>query len=249
MYVASAGGAQQLYVRSMDSFDAKPMQGTEGATAPFFSPDSQWIGFFAAGKLKKVSISGGATVTLCDVSDPRGATWGLDDTIVLSPTSAGGLSLVPAAGGTPQPLTTLDSKKGEGSHRWPEFLPGGEAVLFNVAKINTPLAGAQLALYILKTGERRDLIQVGTHPRYAPSGHLVYLQGGTMMAVPFDPGRLQIIGAAVPVVEGVLQSTITGAAQYSFADSGALIYIPGAASNGHRATDWSGWIARERNSR
>jgi serine/threonine protein kinase len=226
VYVASAGGAQQLYLRSMDSFDAKPMQGTEGATTPFFSPDSQWIGFFAAGKLKKVSISGGATVTLCEVTDPRGATWGLDDTIVLSPTAAGGLSLVPAAGGTPQPLTTLDSKKGEGSHRWPEFLPGGRAVLFNVPKVNIPSAGAQLALYVLKTGERRDLIQLGTHPRYAPSGHLVYLQGGTMMAVPFDPGRLQITGAAVPVVEGVLQSTITGAAQYSFADSGALIYIP-----------------------
>jgi serine/threonine-protein kinase len=227
VYVASTGSSEQLYVHSMDSFDAKAIPGTEGGSEPFFSPDSQWIGYFAGGKLKKVPITGGASVTLCDAPDPRGATWGFDNTIVLSPTITGALSVVSAEGGAPRPLTALDPKKGEGTHRWPEFLPGGKAVLFNATAYNAQTATAPLVLYILKTGERRDLIQAGMHPRYAPSGHLLYTQGGTLMAAPFDPGRLQVSGAAVPVVEGVMQSGSTGATQYSFSDSGALVYIPG----------------------
>jgi serine/threonine protein kinase/Tol biopolymer transport system component len=227
VYVASGGGAQQLYVRPMDSFDAKAVPGTEGGSEPFFSPDSQWIGFFAGGKLKKVSISGGAAVTLSDASEPRGGAWGPDNTIVLSPAASSVISVVPAAGGTPQPLTTLDSKNGEGSHRWPEFLPGGKAVLFNATTFNAQTAAAPLALYVRKTGERRDLMQVGMRPRYAPSGHLLFSQGGTLMAVPFDPGRLQVTGAAAPILEGIMQSASTGATQYSFSDSGTLVYIPG----------------------
>jgi eukaryotic-like serine/threonine-protein kinase len=242
VYVASANGAQQLYWRSMDSFDAKAIPGTEGGTAPFFSPDSKWLGFFAEHKLKKVSIAGGATVTLCDAADLRGATWGPNDTIVLSPAASGGLSVVSAEGGTLQPLTTLDSKKREISHRWPEFLPGGGAILFNSSNANSPFSEARIVLYVSKTEELRDLIQVGTRPRYAPSGHLLYVQGGTLTAIPFDLGRLQVTGSAVPIVEGVLQSLLTGAAQYSFSDSGTIVYIPG----GNQATQRSKLVWMDR---
>src|SRR6202043_4122011 len=108
-----------------------------------------------------------------------------------------------------QQLTHLE--KGAVSERWPEFLPGGKAVLFAVAPNAITFAKAQVAVQLVGTGERRNLIQGGTNPRYAPSGHLVYAQGGSLMAVPFDPQRLAVTGAAVPVVEGVLQSTFSGA--------------------------------------
>ena len=140
------------------------------------------------------------------------------------------------AGGTPQPLTRLE--KGEISHRWPEFLPGGKAVLFAAGTTAANWTNAQVAVQSVGTGERRNLIQGGTHPRYAPSGHLVYAQGGSLMAVPFDPQRLAVTGAAVPVVEGVLQSPVTGAAQYSFSATGSLVYVPGGVQATQRRLVW-----------
>ena len=127
-YVAAQGGTQQIYLRAMDSLEAKPIPGTEGAIEPFFSPDGQWLGFFAGGKLKKVSVSGGAALTLGDAVAPRGASWGSQGMIAFAPTDTSALQQVSDAGGAPQPLTRLE--KGETSHRWPEFLPGGKAVLF-----------------------------------------------------------------------------------------------------------------------
>src|SRR5439155_8888403 len=105
---------------------------TEGAETPFFSPDGQWVGFFADGKLKKVSLSGGAALALCSAAAIRGASWGPDDNIILTPSFGSGLFRVSAAGGTPMPLTIPDRKKGGDSHRWPEILPGGKAVLFTL---------------------------------------------------------------------------------------------------------------------
>jgi eukaryotic-like serine/threonine-protein kinase len=229
VYVANEGGANQLYLRSLDSFVARPIPGTEGATDPFFSPDSEWVGFFVPlGKLKKVSISGGAAVTLCDAQGGEGATWGPNGMIIFTPTPSSGLAVVSAEGGTPQPLTTLDSKKGETSHRWPEFLPGGKAVLFMTltgSNLGATAIDWPLELYMLKTGERRDLMQVGSRPRYAPSGHVVYAQGTNLMAAPFDSGRMALTGASVPVVEGVARTI--GVPEYAVSDNGALGYLPG----------------------
>src|SRR5213596_1061986 len=131
VYVANHSGAQQLYVRPIDRLEATAIPGTEGAESPFFSPDGQSLGFFAEGKLKKVSLSGGAALTLCGAAAIRGASWDPDDNIILTPSfGVSGLFRVSAAGGTPKPLTIPDHKKGEFSHRWPEILPGGKAVLF-----------------------------------------------------------------------------------------------------------------------
>jgi Tol biopolymer transport system component len=140
-YVARQGGTQQLYLRAMDSLEGKPIPGTEGGVSPFFSPDGQWLGFFAGNKLMKVSVSGGAAVTLGDAAFPRGASWGSLGMIAFAPTTVGALQQVSDAGGTPQPLTRLE--KGEISHRWPEFLPGGKAVLF-AADSRTAIQTCQL---------------------------------------------------------------------------------------------------------
>ncbi len=224
-YVARQGGTQQLYLRAMDSLESKPISGTDGAVNPFFSPDGQWLGFFANGKLKKVSVSGGSALTLGDARNPRGASWGAHGIIAFAPTAASVLQQVSDAGGTPQPLTRLE--KGDNSHRWPEFLNGGKAVLFAAGASAANWSNAQVVVQSVGTGERRTLVQGGMYPRYAPSGHILYAQGGSLIAVPFDPQRLAITGAAVPVVEGILQSTGNGAAQYSFSATGSLIYVPG----------------------
>jgi Tol biopolymer transport system component len=225
-YVATQGGTQQLYLRAMDSLEAsKPIPGSEGAVSPFFSPDGQWLGFFAGEKLKKVSVSGGSALTLGDARNPRGANWGGQGIIAFAPTAVSVLQQVSDAGGNLQPLTRLE--KGENSHRWPEFLPGGKAVLFAAGTSAENWSNAQVVVQPVGTGKRRNLIQAGMYPRYAPSGHLVYAQGGSLMAVPFDPQRVTVTGAAVPVVEGILQSTGNGAAQYSFSATGSLVYVSG----------------------
>jgi len=235
-YVASQGGAQQLYLRVMDTLDAKPIPGTEGAINPFFSPDGQLVGFFGDGKLKKVSISGGAALTLGDATRPYGANWGSRGMIAFVPSNGSGLQQVSDEGGMPQPLTHLE--KGELNHLWPEFLPGGKAVLFAAGSTSFNFTNARVAVQSVGTGERRNLVQVGTNPRYAPTGHLVYAQGGSLMAVQFDPQRLAITGTAVPVVEGVLQSPVSGAAQYSFSATGSLVYVPGGVQSNQSKLVW-----------
>jgi serine/threonine-protein kinase len=235
-YVARQGGTQQLYLRAIDSLEAKPIPGTEGAINPFFSPDGLWVGFFAGNKLKKVSVSGGAALTLGDAPIPLGASWGSQGIIAFGGRNSAALVQVPDSGGAPKPVTRLE--KGEVTHRWPEFLPGGKAVLFASSATNASWINAQVAVQLVGTGERRNLIQGGTQPRYAPSGHLVYAQGGSLMAVPFDPQRLAATGGAIPVVEGVLQSGYSGAAQYSFSATGSLAYVPGGVQVSQRRLVW-----------
>jgi serine/threonine-protein kinase len=225
VYVARQGGTQQLYLRALDSLESKPIPGTEGSVNPFFSPDGQWVGFFTGGTLKKVSVSGGAALLLSDAAQPFGASWGSRGMIALATTGAGVLLQVPDTGGMPHPLTHFE--KGENAHRWPEFLPGGTAVLFTAGMSGPRFTNEQVAVQLIGTGERRNLVQGAMYPRYAPSGHLVYAQGGILIAVPFDPQRLAVTGAAVPVVEGVLQSSVSGATQYNFSTTGSLVYVSG----------------------
>ena len=234
-YAARQSGIQQLYLRAMDSLEAKPISGTQGGVNPFFSPDGQWVGFFADGRLKKVSINGGAALILGDELSHHGASWSSLGIIAFAPTTVSALLQVPDAGGTAHPLSRFD--KGETSQRWPEFLPGGKAVLF-AAGSSANLSNAHIAVQSVGTGERRNLIPAGTQPRYAYSGHLVYAQGGNLMAVPFDPQRRTVTGAAVPVVEGVLETPTTGAAQYSFATQGSLVYVTGGVQATRRKLVW-----------
>ena len=220
-YVATTQGAggetQQIYLRAMNSLEANPISGTEGAVDPFFSPDGQWLGFFADGKLKKISVNGGPAQILADDSTPEGASWSSQGMIAFS-FGAQFLQQVSDGGGTPQPLT--HSEKGEIGHVWPEFLPGGKAVVFE--------GSASVAAQPIGAGERRNLIPGGISPRYLSPGYLIYAQAGNLMAVPFDPQRLEVKGTPVPVVQDVVQSPAAPApAQYSVSATGSLIYVPG----------------------
>jgi serine/threonine-protein kinase len=227
-YVAvGPGSPSELYLRAMDAPEAIRLAGTEAAQDPFFSPDGQWVGFFPAGPgvLKKISVSGGTPLTLCVVSaNSRGGAWGLDDTIIFGTQATGGLFKVSAAGGQPEPLTTL--LPGETSHRWPQFLPDGKTILFTVGTSGN-YDEAQIAVQRLDSREHKIVVRGGTSGRYIPSGQLVYYRAGTLMAVPFDTDTLEVKGSAAPVIEGVLGNPLYGTAQFTFSYSGSLAYLPG----------------------
>ena len=229
-FVATRDGAQQLYLRAMDSREDRPIPETEGASNPFFSPDGRWLGFFAGGRLKKVSVNGGAAITLCDAASNLGASWSRQGTIVFG--TVGPLMRVSDTGGTPEALTHLD--KGEIGHAWPEILPDGKAVLFVVAP------SMRVVIYSLETGARRDLVPGASSPRYLPSGYLVYAQmGGSLMAVSFDARSRMVTGAPVPVEEGVPASSLAnGATQYGVSDTGSLIFVSGGTEATQRKLVW-----------
>ena len=224
VYVAN----QQLYLRSMDELEAHPIPGTDGiAIEPFFSPDGQWVGYLSLtdGQLKKISVSGGAPVVLCDFTPPVfGASWRADDTIVFGQSE--GILRVSANGGAPELL--VETEPPEQVHG-PQILPEGESVLFTLATTSdgTRWDEAQIVVQSLDTGERRTLIEGGSDARYVPTGHLVYALEDVLFAAPFDVGSLEVTGGQVPVVEGVRRSPITGLARYAFSEWGSLIYVAG----------------------
>jgi Tol biopolymer transport system component len=214
----SPDGKQMLATRLLSETKPAFLSGTENGRDPFFSPDSQWIGFFADGKMKKISVQGGAPVVLCNAPSARGATWGEDGNILVTLNNAGAVSRVPAEGGTPQPVTKLQG--GAVTHRWPQPLPGSEAVLFTLSPNVTGFEDASIAALSLKTGEIKVLVRSGYFGRYLPTGgstgHLVYVHEGVLFAVPFDPARLELRGAAVPLLEDVAGDPNSAAGKFSF---------------------------------
>ena len=236
VYVGSRGESTQLYLREFDSFDAKPIPGTEGAEGPSFSPGGEWVAFFADGQLKKVSLRGGASFALCAAPEGRGASWGSDDIIVFTPAAGMGLSRVSAAGGTPQVVTTPEND--ERSHRWPEILPGSKAVLFTIWMPSRRSDEARIAVQALETDERRILVEGGTYARYAPTGHLVYARAGTLLVAPFNLARLEVTGPAVPLLEDVRMDPDTGGVDFSFSRDGTLVYAPGSTPKTDHTLVW-----------
>lgn len=222
-----ADGTSRLYLRRLAETEAAPLSGTEGANSPFFSPDGQWIAFFGTGRLRKVPLQGGSPVVLCRVEGARGGSWGNDGTIVFAPTPNGALFRISDAGGEPEPLTKLDSGKGELTQRWPQVLPGGEGVLFTANNSVATFSGARTVLYSMKDGRRKDILPGAIYARYVPSGHLIYLQAEKLFAVPFDVKRQEITGAPAPVVEDVDYSPTSLGAQFSFSETGSFVYVPG----------------------
>jgi hypothetical protein len=218
-----------LAVRELDKLEGRVIPGTVNAWVPFFSPDGEWVGFndWTDGTLKKVSLGGGAPVTLCKMEQSHGATWGPDDTIVFTRDNSSGLWQVGAAGGEPRELTKPDRARGEKSHRWPRFLPGGEAVLFTVGTNRlSKWDDARVEALVLRTGERRTILEGGTTPAYVESGHLVYRRGTSILAAPFDLDRLETVGPSVAVVEGVQSTSETGVPFFAVARTGMLVYLP-----------------------
>ena len=230
-YVTGNPATRSLHLRSLDQLEGRMVSGGELAYLPFFSPDAEWIAFVTPNELKKVSVSGGTPLTIATVDFCRGATWTPDDQIIFTPEQQAPLFRIPAAGGEPEQLTTLDEEKGEITHRWPHVLPNGKAVLFVSHSENARFAEATIEALDLETGERKVLVQGGTYPRWADSGHLLYAREGTLYAVPMDPETLEVKGSPGPVIEALTTNEgAYGTAHYSISDTGTLVYMQGAAS-------------------
>jgi len=223
---------KRLLTRRLDQLKATELAGTEGAYEPFFSPDGQWVAFFAGVKLKKISVEGGSAVALGDAASGSGlgGSWGEDGNIVVALNTVGPLSRIPSSGGTPAQVTEL--AQGEVTHRWPQILPGGKAVLFTSHTALTGLDEANIEVMSLADHRRKTLVRGGSFGRYAPSGHLVYINKGTLFAVPFDLDTLAVRGTPSPVLNEVTSSPGIGSAQFDFSRSGALVYQSGGAVEG-----------------
>jgi Tol biopolymer transport system component/predicted Ser/Thr protein kinase len=217
----------RLFTRRLDQPQPTELPGTEGASAPFFSPDGQWVAFFAPEHLKKVSVDGGAAVALSEaLLSAGGGSWGEDGNIIANLTAPfGGLSRIPSSGGVPAPVTQL--AQGESGHRWPQMLPGGNAVLFTANASQGNYNAANIEVISLADRRRKTLVRGGTFGRYSPSGHLLYMNRGTLFAVPFDLEKLEVRGTAVPVLEQVDYSTLNGSAQLDLSRSGTFLYRGG----------------------
>jgi serine/threonine-protein kinase len=218
----------------MSDMEVRPIRGTKSLRAvasPVFSPDGQSVAFHALldNTLKRVSIAGGAPVTICPADNPTGISWGRDG--IVFGQGAKGVMRVSADGGTPEQVVTLERDE---YVQGPQMLPDGEHLLFSVASgsLSNRWDTARLMTHSLRSGERKVLITGASDGRYVPTGHLIYLVSGTMFAVPFDLERLEVKGGAVPVVEGVRRASQdqSGAADFAFSDSGTLVYQPGPAA-------------------
>jgi serine/threonine-protein kinase len=236
----SAETAAQLYVRRLDrDLQAVALPGTEGAIEPFFSPGGESIAFFADAKLKKIAVTGGAVVPICNAStSARGGTWAEDDTIVFSPDTRTGSTLqrVRSTGGQPQALTTLG--EGEITQRWPQMLPGGRAVLYTGHSLGRQFDEANLVVQSLPSGKATVVKRGAYFGRYVPSGHLLYIHEGTLFAVPFNPDRPEEAGPSISVQTGVASLPRSGGAQYAVASNGTLVYGPAPGDSAGTPIEW-----------
>jgi Tol biopolymer transport system component len=219
-----------LYVRPLTSLTPLAMPGTEDSMYPFWSPDSREIGFFAAGKLKKIKASGGPPQNICDVVNGRGGAWSKEGVIVFTPSATQPLFRVSATGGTPEPASKIDFDRGENSHRWPSFLPDGKHFLFWSRNTH----GAQEhVLYVGELGslQAKPLTKSESMAVYA-SGYLLFMREQTLMAQPFDPSRLQLSGEPAPIAEHVAVNGGTNRPLFAASETGALVYQSGEITGG-----------------
>jgi Tol biopolymer transport system component len=233
-----SNGKSRLLTRRLDQSQSQSVElrGSEGAFAPFFSPDGQWVAFFAGGKLKKTPVDSGEPVILCEAPAGRGGTWGEDGNIIAALETQTGLSLVPSEGGKIVSLTTL--APGEQSHRWPQVMPGGKIVLFTSSTTPSNYDEASIIAWSLADHTGKIVLErAGMSPRYVPSGHLIYVTKGTLFAVPFDPIRLEVRGQPAALVEGISNDTTYGFSRVDYSPSGLLLYRRGR-TEGLRTLRW-----------
>lgn len=241
-------GKSQLIDRQLSSAATRIIEGTQGATDPFFSPDGKWIGFFVGGLLKKVLLSGGVPETLCKAENSRGGSWASDGGIVFTPGTDAPLYRISADGGSVQAISTIDADAKERSHRWPNALPGGQAILFSIAyQTGNPLDDANVAVLDRSTGKHKILIKGGVFARYLAPGFIVYARRGTLVAVPFDLKRLEVTGPPVTVQENVEGLKNNGRVQFSISGAGDLAYVEGRADDPRDAAQPLVWVDRRGN--
>ncbi len=219
---------RHLYVRSLDALDAQPLAGTEGAIHPFWSPDNQFIGFVAQGKLKKIDASGGPPITICNSGDSRGSTWSNEGMIVFSPGAGNPLFVVSASGGTPMVITNLDSMRRETTHRWPFFLPDGQHFLYYARTVATGAQGEGDAICVasLAGNVNKILLNASSNAVYA-SGYLLFVRGSSLIAQRFNSHSLELEGEATAIVQGISYDPSTNRGLFSASENGLMMYQTG----------------------
>jgi len=231
----------KLYLRALDSDRSEPIAGTDDAASPFFSPDGNWVGFFAKGKLLKVLLGGGSPLPVADAANARGYAWAARDTIYLTPANNRPIFRLPSAGGAAEPITKL--RDGEMSHRWPTVLPDG-SLLFTIWN-DAGWEPSRIVAERTGTGERVDVVREGGgYGRYirdgtSRRGFLIYARAEGLLAAPFDEGRLAVTGPAFPVVEGLV-TNLSGGAHFDVSASGTLAYVAGTLHEAVRELKWVG---------
>jgi Tol biopolymer transport system component len=223
---AERTGRPQIWIRLLDSLTAHALAGTDDAVSVFWSPNSRSLAFFAEGKLKRVDVSTGTIQTVCDAPNGRGGTWNNNDVIVFASTTGGGLSQLPASGGTPKPATRLVEGKKEWSHRYPTFLPDGRHFLYlvrsTVEENNGTFVGSLDGEAPRRAVDATDALQATFH-----SGYLLYVaHGGALLAQPFDLKQLRTKGNSIRIAEQIGSSVGYGYASYSVSSNGVLVYAP-----------------------
>ncbi len=238
VYVGQRNGQRMLLSQTLGSFVTEPLPGTEGAEGPFFSPNGEWVGFSAGAKLKRISLSNGSIVTICDAPDPRGATWGDDDVITFAPGPFTGLSSVSADGGVPTTVTTLGAD--ESTHRWPSAAPGGSEIFYTIGFKGAPsFDDADVAVYSVARARSTRLLK-GTFATYVNSGHVVFIRHGALMAAPVDRRSLETVGTPAIAVEGVGARPFSGTGWYAVSRAGTLVYASAVGSIDHALV----WVDR-----
>ena len=223
-FVAGTPGKSQLYLQSLDALKATPVPGTEGASWPFWSPDSRSLGFFARGQLKRIDAEGGSPIDICEARVPRGASWGADGVIVFTPETTTGLYKVPASGGQPVAVTKLDALRD--SHRWPFFLPDGKHFLYYAAGHND-VGHTNDSIYVGSVDGAEAKFLLHTHAQAAFSdGQLLFMKDNSLMAQPFDLKRLELTGDPVAVQDGVEDHRTWWMSIFSISNNGMLVFAP-----------------------
>jgi Tol biopolymer transport system component len=222
-FVAGDSTRARLWVRSLETLAARPLDGTDGASLPFWSPDSRNIGFFTNAKLKRIPASGGAADELCDVKRARGGTWNREGVIVFAPLSDGPLYRIPASGGDPRPITGLDSLRHETGHRFPWFLPDGKHYLYSALP---PKDGKfDICVGALDAPGREHLLSAGSGVLYTDPGYLLYMRNGTIVAQAFDAARRRLKGEPVSLRDAAAGTSFAGGAGFSASQDGTLAYL------------------------
>ena len=227
-------GGFRLYTRTLDREQSSVLEGTEGAYAPFFSPDGQSVGFFAGKKLKTISIAGGGATVLGDTLGAIGGSWGDDGNIVFALSKLDDkhstLWQISSSGGSMRPVMEIRPEKNTVWYTWPQVLPAAQEVIYTAFDATQgTYEQANIEALSLRTGERKTLLRGGYYGRYSPSGHLLYIHRGTLYAAPMDSKRLTLSGPGMPVVDGVASSEENGLAQMDISRSGTLVYMRGKA--------------------
>lgn len=234
VFVASGDGQPRLWLRPLDAVTAQPLAGTEGAVYPFWSPDSRSVGFFAPSQLKRVDIGGGLPQTLANVTNRRGGTWSADGVILFAPNNSGPLFRMPASGGEAVAVTKVDPPRQTG-HRFPQFLPGGRHFLFYATGSGD---GQGIYLGSLDAPETTRLTAADTAGLYAPTGWLLFVRQGTLVARRFDPARGALTGDPVTVADPVSVDVASGNLGAFSVSAAGLVGYRTAAGGSRRQLTW-----------